>query len=37
MMDAPDIKAQLEAVQGDLGSSMSSIQTAMMQLETAGP
>ncbi len=37
MMDAPGIKAQLEAVQGNLGASMSSIQSAMMQLETAGP
>ena len=36
-MDTPGIKAQLEAVQGGLGSSMSSIQVAMMQLETAGP
>ena len=37
MMDALGIKTQLETVQGRLGSSMRSVQAAMMQLETAGP
>ena len=37
MIDALGIKAQLETVQYDLASTMTSVQAAMMQLETAGP
>lgn len=36
-MDAPDIRTQLEAVQGSLDIAMKSIQTAAMRLENAGP
>ena len=36
MIDILGIKAQLETVQYDLAPTMTSVQAAMMQLETAG-
>lgn len=36
-MDAPDIRPQLETVQGSLDAAMKSIQAAVMRLESAGP